>query len=159
MADNPLHQQGLYLSPNQQDLLLAALSSNNPPKNPPVKQEPDATPAHRPSASFGSPDDLDPSLSGYAYGNDDSPFLDFNPDDLDFQGTENLIGDLPDSYLPVDEYELGDKRKSMGGKSDTEEGGKKRRESEEKVARKPGRKPLTSEPTTVCHAVVLTRSC
>lgn len=155
MADyNSLYQQGLYLSPNQQDLLLAALSSNNPPKqqnsSPAPKRE---SPGHASSGSFSvSPNDFDPSTgNGYDYGNDDSPFLDFNPDaDFDFQGSESLIGDLPGSYLP-DDYEPGDKRKDIEAKLEDDQGepGKKRRESEDRTARKPGRKPLTSEPTTV----------
>lgn len=151
MSDyNSPPNQPLYLSPHQQDLLLAALSSNNqPPKNSPApKQEPDSTPRQGPSASFSiSPNALDHNPES-AY---ESPFLDFNPDpELDFPGSDSLIGDLPGSFLP-DDYEPGDKRKGIDGKSedDQEESGKKRRESDEKVARKPGRKPLTSEPTTV----------
>lgn len=156
MSDyNALPQQPPYLSAHQQDLLLAALSSNNPaPKDsPPVlKQEPDATPG-----GFSiSPNALD---NSHAY---ESPFADFNPDaDFDFHGTEDLIGDLPGDYLLPDEYEPGDKRKGIEEKSESshEESGKKRRESDEKVSRKPGRKPLTSEPTTVCRTPGLLDNC
>lgn len=148
---NQLYQQGLYLSPNQQDLLLAALSSNNPPpkhqnNTPPVKRESGSTPGHASSGSFSiSPRGFD--HNGYNFGTDESPFLDFNPDpDFDL-GSESLIGDLPGI-----DYEPGDKRKDIGGnlEDENEESGKKRRESDDKTARKPGRKPLTSEPTTVC---------
>lgn len=154
MADyNALYQQGLYLSPNQQDLLLTALSSNNPPSKPqdnmPIpKRESGSTPVHAASGSFSvSPSGFDHN-GGYNLGADESPYLDFNPDtDFDFQGSESLIGDLPGA-----DYEPGDKRKDIDGKleDDNEESGKKRRESDDKTARKPGRKPLTSEPTTVC---------
>ncbi|KAJ5081825.1 hypothetical protein NUU61_010089 [Penicillium alfredii] len=150
-----LYQQGLYLDPNQQDLLLAALSSNNPSQKP----EPNASyikPDHSPDqASSNGPsgppsDGLDGSYSNpnaFRYADDESPFLDFNPEvDFEFPNSEDLIGDLPGSASTFD-YELGEKRKSMDGKSeiDGEENGRKRRESE---AKKPGRKPLTSEPTT-----------
>lgn len=157
MSDyNSLPQQPPYLSTLQQDLLLAALSSNNPPpkdNHPVPKQEPDTTPLHVSTGSFSiSPTALDNSNnSGSAY---ESPFVDFNPDaDFDFHSAEDLIGDLPDGYLFPDEYEPGDKRKGIEEKSENsqEESGKKRRESDERVSRKPGRKPLTSEPTTVCR--------
>lgn len=145
------YPQGLYLSPDQQDLLRAALSSNNPQP----KQEPDTTPNLAATASYNaSPNGLNHSSngsSGYINGLDESPFVDFNPDaDFDFHGSESLIGDLPGGV--ADDYELGDKRKDTD--PDHEESGKKRRESDEKIARKPGRKPLTSEPTTVCGVCV-----
>ena len=85
-------------------------------------------------------------LSGhFDFGPDDSPYLDFDidgegDDSFDFDGQDQMIGDLPDT--------TGDKRKSIDGK-DGDEGGGKRRESEDKAGKKPGRKPLTSEPTTV----------
>lgn len=146
-----LYQAGMYLSPGQQDLLLAALSSNNPPqknssnRTPQIKQ--DLSPDQSPNGGLSAPPSGgfdNANLNGLDFGENESPFLDFNPDvDFDFSGSGDLIGDLPDG-----EYELGEKRKSMDGKSEAEEEtGKKRRESE---AKKPGRKPLTSEPTTVC---------
>ncbi|KAJ5505158.1 bZIP transcription factor bZIP-1 [Penicillium fimorum] len=146
------YQQGLYLSPNQQDLLLAALSSNNPGRkpqggSPPIKssQSPDENSSNGlsgpPSGGFDNPH-----ANNFGFGDDESPFLDFTPEvDFDFPGSADLIGDLPGS---VDyDYDIGEKRKSLDGKldADVEETGKKRRESE---AKKPGRKPLTSEPTT-----------
>ncbi|KAJ5973112.1 bZIP transcription factor bZIP-1 [Penicillium vulpinum] len=144
------YQQGLYLSPNQQDLLLAALSSNNPghkshngSRQIKASQSPDENSSNGlsapPSGGFDNPH-----ASNFGFGDDESPFLDFTPEvDFDFPGSADLIGDLPGSA----EYDIGEKRKSLDGKSDIEgeETGKKRRESE---AKKPGRKPLTSEPTT-----------
>ncbi|KAJ5172031.1 AP-1-like transcription factor napA [Penicillium capsulatum] len=149
-----LYQQGLYLSPNQQDLLLAALSSNNPPKkqsNQTPQIKPDHSPDHTssngasapPSGNFENPQNM----NAFGFGDDESPFLDFNGEvDFEFPGSANLIGDLPGS-TPGQEYDPGEKRKSMDGQSevDVEETGRKRRDSE---AKKPGRKPLTSEPTT-----------
>lgn len=153
MSDfDQLYQQGLYLSPNQQDLLLAALSSNNPPQNRPNRtpqSKPDHSPDHTSSNGLSAPPSggFDHSqLHSLGLGEDESPFLDFAPEvDFEFPGSEDLIGDLPGS---THDYEPGDKRKSIDGKSEveSEDTGNKRRESE---AKKPGRKPLTSEPTTV----------
>lgn len=164
---NALYQQGLYLTPDQQDLLLAALSSNKPPHqrpeekspskqqsppahHPQLKPDPDATPARHSLDSFTMSPGYDRSAlsGGLGLGGDDSPFLDFPTDpEFDFHG-DNLIGDLPGS-LPPDEAEPGEKRKDLSD-DEAEESGKKRRESE--GARKPGRKPLTSEPTSVCRS-------
>lgn len=152
------YQQSLYLSPDQQDLLLAALTSNNS-----NSKRKSATPNIKTDQSPGqSLNDLiaiAPSSGGFdnanlGLGEDESPFLDFSPDqDFDFPNSVDLIGDLPGSA-----YDIGEKRKFIDGTSDiegdeieVEEVGKKRRESE---AKKPGRKPLTSEPTTVCRCCV-----
>ncbi|KAI2840447.1 transcriptional regulator family: bZIP [Aspergillus niger] len=159
MADyNSLYQHGLYLSPDQQDLLLAALSSNNPPakqqnnSHPPAsKSDPESTPGTTGSYNMSPAfDPSNPHSGGLGYGDDESPFLDFNPElDFDFQGSENLIGDIPDSLPQSEEPEPGEKRKDIDGDADENEAsGKKRRESDEKAAKKPGRKPLTSEPTS-----------
>jgi AP-1-like factor len=161
MADyNSLYQQGLYLSPDQQDLLLAALSSNNLTQkqqtlthNSEANQKLNHTPGHASSGSFSvsPPSGLDGSVNqSTTFGYEDSPYLDLNPDfDLDFLGNESLIGDLPPSLPSTEEYEPGDKRKDIDGQEDEkEDSGKKRRESDEKAAKKPGRKPLTSEPTS-----------
>jgi AP-1-like transcription factor len=169
MADfNPLYQQNLYLSPEQQNLLMAALNSNNPSqkqldnKNDSASRSRTESSSNETSPSQGN--GFDPSTSSYfdsphmqdapgsghlGFGSDESPFLDFDPDvDFDFQGTDELIGDLPD----LDDHGPGDKRKSIDESSEDLSNGKKRRESDDKdkSAKKPGRKPLTSEPTTVC---------
>ena len=155
---NSLYQQGLYLSPDQQDLLLAALSSNNPSQKQPnstpqPKKAANDTPKHtsRGSLTVSPSGGVPQNQPGLNLGDNDSPFLDFSPDvDFDLQGSENLIGDIPGSVPASDDYEPGDKRKDMDDKSENEneESGKKRRESDV-TAKKPGRKPLTSEPTTV----------
>jgi len=159
MSDYSQYSQGLYLSPNEQDLLLAALSSHNPAHHPQgstdhVKSEHDTSPDHGLSNSLSGPpsggfDNGFPHPNAFGIASDDSPYLDFNPeaDFDDFPGSSSsMIGDLPGTTLG--DHELGEKRKSIDGQSETngEDTGNKRRESE---AKKPGRKPLTSEPTTV----------
>lgn len=89
---------------------------------------------------------------------------DFSPDggfDFDFatDGSAKMIGDLPgsatestkdDSKSASPENENPDKRGlEEDDDEDQEEGGGKRRESEGKVPKKPGRKPLTNEPSSV----------
>ena len=96
--------------------------------------------------------------SGQLGFSDDSPYLDFDPegefdeDNFDFDSSARMIGDLPDDDEDNNDTinHLHDKRKSIGDNDDEEEGGGKRREGEDKTAKKPGRKPLTSEPTSVC---------
>jgi AP-1-like factor len=80
---------------------------------------------------------------------DDSPYLDFDvdgegDDSFDFDVNGEMIGDIPGAG-----GDLHDKRKSIDGQDDDDEGGGKRRESDDRSGKKPGRKPLTSEPTTV----------
>jgi AP-1-like transcription factor len=98
------------------------------------------------------------------HGLQESPYLDydydFGPDssfDFDFSsdGQAKMIGDLPagprsDSKASSPENDSSDKRSHPDDDDDDlEEGGGKRRESEGKVSKKPGRKPLTNEPTSV----------
>lgn len=125
----------LFLSADQQDLLMAALNSNQPNNSGARSQRSDSK-----SMNF-TPG------SGALDFSDDSPYLDFDPDgdfddSFDLDPNARMIGDIPG--------ELHDKRKSLDEKDDDEEGGGKRREGEDKLAKKPGRKPLTSEPTSVC---------
>ena len=109
-----------------------------------------------PSAFFDSPGH-DASGSGQmGFAGESPPFLDFDPDaEFDFQGAEQLIGELPDATIS-EEPESGEKRKSIDGDDEDVESGKKRRESEDKdkVVKRPGRKPLTSEPTSVCMLLI-----
>ncbi|KAJ6177689.1 hypothetical protein N7519_008150 [Penicillium mononematosum] len=130
MGDYERYQQSLYLSPNQQDLLLAALSSNNPSQRP-QSGSPQIKSSQSPNGNSSNGRSAPPSggfdnahANNFGFGDDESPFLDF-----------------PRKLISIS------RRKSLDGKSDIEgeETGKKRRESE---AKKPGRKPLTSEPTT-----------
>ena len=82
---------------------------------------------------------------------DQSPFLDYDLDDgnpdWDANG-DNLFGNLPGAFNDED-GDLHDKRKIAEDGKDGDEKGSKRREGEDKSAKKPGRKPSTGEPTTV----------
>lgn len=151
----------LYLSPNQRDLLVAALTSNQPTTNRKTmaKGNSEASKTDTPSGTSGT------SMPGSGHLDiDESPFLDYPLDgDVDesfnFDEEGQMFGDLPDDDSPdalADAYEhLHDKRKSIDGADDDDTGGGKRREGEDKTAKKPGRKPLTSEPTTVSSFLIL----
>jgi AP-1-like factor len=89
-----------------------------------------------------------PPSGHFDFSPDDSPYLDFGVegegDELyDFGINGQMVGDIPEPS-----GDLHDKRKSIDGKDD-DAGGGKRREGEDKSGKKPGRKPLTSEPTSV----------
>lgn len=145
----------LYLSPDQQDLLMAALTSNQSPTM--QRSSRAGAPARNVqrtgSLSFtpGSMSDQTAPDSGRLDFSDDSPFLDFNQDgdfddSFEFDQNGQMIGDIPEDSTSND---LHDKRKSIDGQDEDDEGGGKRREGDDKTAKKPGRKPLTSEPTNV----------
>lgn len=130
----------LYLSPDEQDLLVAALNSNQPGGDPK-------------SLTYTPNTQTNPG-SGQLDFSDESPYLEFDPDgefddsNFDFDPNGRMIGDLPDD--DDSQSHLHDKRKSLADKDDDDEdGGGKRREGEDKTSKKPGRKPLTSEPTSV----------
>lgn len=81
---------------------------------------------------------------------DKSPFLDYDFDETNIDwdpNGESLFGNLPGT-VHEDDGDLHDKRKNHEDEKDGEENINKRREGEDKSAKKPGRKPLT-EPTTV----------
>lgn len=161
-----------YLDPNQQDLLLAALASNNQNANDifaagldpktnigSLNGLPDGQlynfPADQIDQSFfTSPQQSTPaSAFGNIGGVEESPFDGYLDGDtnFDFDNGDNsdlMIGALPGDS-PSKDTESTEKRKTPGDDADEQEGGGKRREGEDKQAKKPGRKPLTSEPTTV----------
>ncbi|KAL2353462.1 AP1-like transcription factor-like protein [Cryomyces antarcticus] len=155
-----------YLSPNQQDLLLAALTSNNvnvqphPPASQILKRSSSDSKEYQHNTDdsnmplFVSPQQQTSSSSEFgAFGLDDSPFLDYLDADgnFDFDSNEHgqMIGNLPNDPNQNDyDGEVHDKRKSPEDDEDDEDGGGKRREGDDKTAKKPGRKPLTTEPTT-----------
>lgn len=149
-----------YLSPNQQDLLLAALESQATsklrstdalPTNSTKRTTSDPPAAMSAGALFQSPGDMD------NFANDFTPGLDYLDGDnsFDFDNADlggDMIGALPDGSAP----EQHEKRKSPDENGEPEEGDAKRQETEgEKGSKKPGRKPLTSEPTTVSLALLL----
>lgn len=155
-----------YLDPNQQDLLLAALASNNQnPSDMLAGLDASAgTAASRqgaaqafngfdldPSAFFTSPQqDINAAFS--TKGVEESPFVDYlDGENFDFDNADDaglMIGALPGDS-PARGDETAEKRKSPDDDTEDPDGGGKRREGEDKQAKKPGRKPLTSEPTTV----------
>jgi AP-1-like factor len=148
-SQNPL--QGLILTPQQQSLLFAALNSNRPnngqsnaafnlsplPFNGSPVQGTDGL------SSFQNSPDLD---YDYDYAGADSSF-DFSFDDTN---QPKMIGDLPGTTrAPKSTSPDSESAEKRSHPDDGESSGAKRRESEEKVAKKPGRKPLTTEPSSV----------
>lgn len=112
-------------------------------------------------AFYSSPQQGNTGQSVDNFDMDGSPFGDFLDGDASFEFDQSdpgmMIGNLPgDGHSHDNETEAGDKRKSPDGGDDEEaEGGAKRREGDDKTAKKPGRKPLTSEPTTVGHCPIV----
>jgi AP-1-like factor len=152
-----------YLDATQQDLLLAALASNNQNPNDLFSAGLDNSSSNKQSinnsqfqypldsldpAYFTSPQQQAPANNFNNASMEESPFVDYLDGDnsFDFDNADgDMIGSLPGD-TPGDSNE---KRKSPGDDGDDDdEGGGKRREGEDKQAKKPGRKPLTSEPTT-----------
>ncbi|KAJ4295511.1 DNA-binding transcription factor yap1 [Kalmusia sp. IMI 367209] len=152
-----------YLDPNQQDLLLAALASNNQNTNDifasglDSKQVMNGQQFNFPVDNidqnfFTSPQQSTPASAFNNIGVEESPFADYLDGDNSFDYDNADTGDLMIGALPGDSpnrsEETSEKRKSPGDDTEDAEGGGKRREGEDKQAKKPGRKPLTSEPTT-----------
>jgi AP-1-like transcription factor len=100
--------------------------------------------------------------SGTLNGFDESPFIDYDYEfdadgsfdyDLGNDSQRQMIGKLPGSSLDGDN-DTPDKRSHPEDDGDEEDGGGKWREGDEKAFKKPGRKPLTSEPTSVSSLVI-----
>lgn len=88
---------------------------------------------------------------------EDSPFIDYDYDfdadasfDYDFGNDSQgqMIGKLPGSSSDGD-ADTHDKRSHPDDEDNDEDGGGKRREGDDRSGKKPGRKPLMSEPTSV----------
>lgn len=151
------------LSKRQEELLFAALNSNNKISNIDTsnKQSRDLD-SMAPGAFTESP--LQAPGSGTLNGFEESPFIDYDYEfdadgsfDYDFSNDSQgqMIGKLPGTSSDGD-ADNHDKR-SHPDDEDEEDGGGKRREGDEKSSKKPGRKPLTSEPTSVStlHEMIL----
>lgn len=166
-------QNPFYLDSSQQDLLLAALASNNQVPSDlfasSVNGRGSGTNAQfqypadsvDPTTFFTSPQQSTPANGFSANSIDESPFVDYldgdNSFDFDNADDDLMIGALPGgSPSGRNGEESNDKRKSPDDDGEDDEGGGKRREGEDKQAKKPGRKPLTSEPTTVGNSQVMT---
>ena len=166
---------GGELNPKEQDLLITALNSNTAPLSdangmgsaPYMSMASQFNANKRASAmsqrsqsgdiphfSEGPPSNQKTPASATLTndGFDASPYLDNDLDDSNFDWDLNadLIGGLPGASAAAGDAagEHGDKRKSPD-EGEEEDGGGKRHENEDKISKKPGRKPLTSEPTTV----------
>ena len=161
----PNQQANPYLTDSQTTLLRAALDSQSRPQNTsastgnksshqidskPAGQTGNMTAANS-GALFMSPQNADMD----SFGTDYTPGFDYldNDDSFDFEDADlggEMIGALPGNG---DGHE---KRKSPDESAGTPEHDSKRQETNdgEKAAKKPGRKPLTSEPTTVRAHVV-----
>ena len=96
-------------------------------------------------------------------GFEESPFIDYDYEfdadgsfDYDFANDSQaqMIGNLPGTSSDGD-ADTHDKRSHPNDDGDEDEGGGKRREADEKSSKKPGRKPLTSEPTSVSRIYCL----
>lgn len=162
-----------YLSPNQQDLLVAALNSQAAKKTRAKAAlgntgleittsdvpHPPSTTTMSGSAVFQSPANMD------GFNPDFTPDLDYLDGDgsFDFDNADlggEMIGGLPG--LDADGTpEQHDKRKNSDEDGSPEEGDAKRQEigDGEKGSKKPGRKPLTNEPTTVSMQLEIPAYC
>lgn len=151
-----------FLTPQQQRLLFAALNSNKPAaaaaatSQSPVSNKPLSLSPESLQTSPVQENGLDnfhetPFLDNYDYDFGDSSF------DVDFanDSQSQLIGDIPgQTTSDSPENESSEKRDRPDDDDDDDDevdgngNGAKRRESTEKVPKKPGRKPLTSEPSS-----------
>lgn len=93
---------------------------------------------------------------------DNLDYTDFGDSSLDFSFNPDppaMIGDLPElSKSETPENDIHEKRSHPDDDDDEDSNSgndPKRRESTDKVPKKPGRKPLTSEPSSVCEFVGL----
>jgi AP-1-like factor len=149
------------LSARQEQLLFAALNSNSKSSS-----TIDTSNLHSTDPFTMAPGSLTESPSqapgsGTLNGFDESPFIDYDYEfdadgsfDYDFSNDSQgqMIGKLPGSSSDGDN-DTHDKRSHPEDDDDEEDGGGKRREGDEKASKKPGRKPLTSEPTSVSSLV------
>ncbi|TQV98188.1 bZIP transcription factor (AP-1) [Cordyceps javanica] len=144
--------EGFFLTPHQQNLLFAALNTN--------KQQAPASAAPNPvSLSPSSFKNSPGNGAAVAGGYQESPFLDhyeydFGDSSFDFSFAGNdqsaMIGDMPSTSDKSDtpDDDIHEKRSYPDDDDDSVENDAKRHEGGEKVPKKPGRKPLTSEPTS-----------
>lgn len=152
---NPINPD-FTLSPRQEELLFAALNSNKSSNNMDTSISAQNNGLPNASASAFNDSPTQAPGSGTLNGFEESPFIDY---DYEFEGDDSfnfdftndsqgqMIGNLPgtSSDGDADNHE----KRSHPDDDDDEEGGGKRREGDDKSSKKPGRKPLTSEPTSV----------
>ncbi|KAL5350817.1 DNA-binding transcription factor yap1 [Pseudogymnoascus australis] len=146
--------------PRGPDLLFAALNSNRATGS--DQQNGDGqtiAPAAFDNSITTSPLQAAPG-SGSLANLDESPFIDYDYDfdneasygEFDFGNLPQgqMIGNLPGSSSDGDAaaHETHDKRSLSDDEDNEDEPDGKRREGDDKTSKKPGRKPLTSEPTS-----------
>ncbi|THV48131.1 hypothetical protein BGAL_0266g00060 [Botrytis galanthina] len=151
---NPINPD-FTLSPRQEELLFAALNSNKSSNNMDISISAQNNGLPNASTSAFNDSPTQAPGSGTLNGFEESPFIDY---DYEFEGDDSfnfdftndsqgqMIGNLPgtSSDGDADNHE----KRSHPDDDDDEEGGGKRREGDDKSSKKPGRKPLTSEPTS-----------
>ena len=161
MASGTNTQNGFpfYLSPQQQQVLLQALASGQSTQNKEAPRPPTSNGAFSmsPTSLHASPEQQNAMFSdipgsSYLDGYD----VDFGADssfDFDVSNMSNPIPDDGNASMNSDtaENESSEKRArdEEEDASNSTSNDAKRRENGEKVPKKPGRKPLTSEPTSV----------
>ncbi|POR35211.1 AP-1-like transcription factor [Tolypocladium paradoxum] len=141
-----------FLTPHQQNLLFAALNAN--------KQLPSGSPANNGVSLSPNSFKSSPMQHVENGGFQESPYLDnydyeFGDSSFDFSFASvdqpQMIGDVPGTVRSDSaENDSNDKRSHPDDEEDDDSPGNdsKRRESTDKAPKKPGRKPLTSEPTS-----------
>lgn len=139
----------LSLTPHQQNLLLAALRTNKEQGAHAVSENGFAT---APPPSTSSPVVQLPGDASF----EDSPYLDSldydfvdSSFDLSFASSEISQETAHAITKALPETDNNEKRSHPGDETDATDNDSKRHESPEKAPKKPGRKPLISEPTTV----------
>ncbi|KAF7552484.1 hypothetical protein G7046_g7403 [Stylonectria norvegica] len=159
------------LTPQQQNLLFAALNSNKQQQQqqsaqslPQLSESPlngitSLSPTSFQSSPMQQQHQHQPKTRKAGY--QESPYLDsydydFGDSSFDFsfanaEDQAKMIGDIPTAQSDSTENEGNEKRNHPDDEDDEESPGNdpKRRESGDKVPKKPGRKPLTSEPSSV----------
>lgn len=144
------------LSPHQQNLLFAALNSNRASTNS-LLQDADADTIA--PATFDTTAPLQAPVDRNLTNLDENPFIDYDYDfdneasygDFDFSGLPQgqAVGGLPSVGTPSDgDVPTHDKRGLSDEDENEDEPEGKRRDGDDKTSKKPGRKPLTSEPTS-----------
>lgn len=142
------------LSARQEELLFRALNSNKASSLETVFSQANDPFSMAPGSLSESP--VQAPGSGTLNSFDESPFIDYDYEfdadgSFDYQFSNDsqgqMIGNLPGTSSDGD-ADTHDKRSHPEDDGDDEEGGGKRREGDEKASKKPGRKPLTSEPTS-----------
>lgn len=140
------------LTPQQQSLLFAALNSNKAQSNgnsgTGLTLSPDSF-EHNPLPNGGNGFQESPFLDNYNYEDVGDSSFDFSL--IDDQ--PKMIGELPGSANSDSADGEGNEKRSHPDDDDDESVDPKRRESTDKAPKKPGRKPLTSEPTSVCTSL------